>query len=431
MRISPALLLAFSAGLLAAGCASAPGEAPAPTNEFGFRDPTDGRPEFSLTKSDRKRLDAGLEALRAGDRAGAARAFRSGANGASGDTFRLALVYTDLAAGRYLAAREGLDALLLALPDWTAAVEARADLDSAEGRTREALEGYRRLRRLVPEDARSNRRCFETQAILMETGRSEAEGALGRGDLDSAWRAAAGLVELDPSSPVGFRYLARTAAAAGKDEDALAAARTAHGLDPDDVPTTRILAELARKTERYGEALSLYSGLAAADPAFREKADEALREFQIHNLPDAARRAAQSPRLTRAQFAALVYALVPEVRAAPAVSGFEVAVDALDRPERTALVKAIHLGFFTVSHGTHTVGADTPLLRTELAVLLKQLASLIRRRGGGCLWAEKVTPATLGECGILQDTTSRYVTGNEALMAIEAAVRAAREGNPR
>ncbi len=192
-----------------------------------------------------------------------------------------------------------------------------------------------------------------------------------------------------------------------------------------------MLAELARKTQRYGDALSLYSGLARVDPAFRENADEALRSFQVHNLPDTARRAAQSARVTRAQFAALMYALVPEVREAPAASGSEVAVDALDRPERTALVKAIRLGFFSVSRETHRVGADTPLLRTELAVLLKQLAALVRRKGVGCLWAEKVTPATLGECGILQDTTSRNVTGKEALLAIEAAVRAAREGNSR
>ena len=80
--------------------------------------------------------------------------------------------------------------------------------------------------------------------------------------------------------------------------------------------------------------------------------------------------------------------------------------------------------------GFHAEGAyNVP--RTELAVLLKQLAALVRRKGVGCLWAEKVTPASLGECGILQDATSRNVTGKEALLAIEAAVRAAREGNSR
>jgi tetratricopeptide (TPR) repeat protein len=430
LRVSPVVRYGLPIGLFlaVAGCASTPRARPSWTEDFRFRDPVEGLDSVALTRTERKKLDAGLAALRSGDLGEATAAFRSGARGANGAPFRLGLVYADLASGRYPAAREALEVMLAASPEWIAALEARADLEAVEGHGREALEAYRALGRLVPDDARARERCAGMEALLRDKALADAEGALVREDAEAARRAAAALLELDPSSPLGFRYLARAAEAAGRNEDAFAAAERAHGLDAADVPTTRMLAELAMKTGRYGEAVSLFSVLAVSDESFKGKAEEARREFQIHNLPKVAQQAALSPRIGRAQFSALMWLLVPEVRDAPSGAASEVAVDALDRPERTALVKAIQLGFFSVSHETHTVGADVPVTRVELAALLKRLASVVRRRGEGCLWAEKVTPATLGECGILQDVTSRYVTGKEALLAIEAAARAAREG---
>ena len=303
-----------------------------------------------------------------------------------------------------------------------AALATRAEGEAAEGRLRDALDGYREAARLMPEDERYRDRVAQLRAEFVASLRDEAESALQRGNLPSARRAALALVEADPDSPAGYHVLASAAETEGKLEDAFAAARTAHDRAPADTALTEALAALAMKTARFAEAEALYGDLARSDPAMAEMQEAARLEFQIQNLPPNARKAVAAPRVTRAQLATLLVTLVPEVATARVPPGAEVATDILDRPERNALVKAIALGFFSVSRETHHVGADVPVSRSEMPGHLRRVAAL---RGGSeddCLAA----PAALATCGILPETASRQVTGREAFVAIDATLRLAR-----
>jgi hypothetical protein len=300
---------------------------------------------------------------------------------------------------------------------------ARADADASEGRLRDALDGYREAARLAPADPRYAARAAEVQDALVAKRSREAEEALERKDLAAARRAAVSILEVDPQAAAGYRALARAAEAEGALEDAWTAAKRAHEIDPADAGLTESLALLATKTGRWAEAEALYESLGARDPAFLEKAAAARLEFRIQNLPAVARRAALSPRLTRAQLAVLLVELAPEVRDARVPPVAEVAVDVVDRPERAALVRAIGLGFFPVSRDTHTVGADVAVARNEMPSHLKRLAVLA---GGEIACAS----ASLAECGILPDG-SRQVSGREAVAAIEATLRSARPGGSR
>jgi hypothetical protein len=192
-------------------------------------------------------------------------------------------------------------------------------------------------------------------------------------------------------------------------------------------------AEAAARAGRWADAADLYEGIAATDPSFASKAEDARIEFKVQNLPEAARQAAESTRVTRAQLASLLWWTSPEVRDAPVPPGVEIAVDVVDRPDRVALVRAIGLGFFSVSPETHQVGASVPLSRREMGLLLRRVAILAGRGRipGGCLSAEVPSAAALSECGILHDTPSREVTGREALRALEKAARLGREGGTR
>ncbi len=250
----------------------------------------------------------------------------------------------------------------------------------------------------------------------------EADEALKRKDVPAARRAAVSILEIDPHAAAGYRALAKAAEAEGALEDAWSAARSAHEIDPADPALIESLALLATKTGRWAEAESLYTELGKTDPAFREKAATAGVEFRVQNLPAPARRAAFSPRLTRAQLAALLVELSPEVREARMAPGADVAVDVVDRPERAALVRTIALGFFPVSRDSHVVGADVPVSRTEMASHLRRLAAL----AGG----ELTCAASLAECGILPEG-SRQVSGREAVAAIDATLRMARSGGSR
>lgn len=422
-------------GLLVTACASAPRpEAVAPDSPFGIRDPAFSLPPGTLSPSDARRLRSGMDELRAGETAKARKRFSSeAAKSATPAPFRLGLAYADLLTSRFGSARESLTALVKENPGWVPASEALADLDAAEGRDREALEGYRKLESALPDDPRLRSRLAAIRKALVAKTSAEAEAALAAKDSQTARRAALALVEIDPSSPAGTRLLARSAEAEGRLEEAFTAAAKAHTLDPADDAWTETTAGLAMKTARYAEAVALYGDLARRRPEAEASLEEARFQFEVQNLPEAARRAALSPRVTRAQLAVLAWWLVPEVREARVPSAPEVAVDAVDRPESQALVRAIALRFFSVSHETHRVGADQTVSRTEAAAIFRKVALLA---GGGaplppCLAEERPSGASLEKCGILPSTTARTLSGRETLRGLMASALAGQGGGAR
>ncbi len=426
---------ALALGLLVTGCASAPRPgAVAADAPFGIRDPALSFPLGTLAPSDARQLESGMDALRAGEIGKARKTFASGAGkSAVPAPFRLGLAYADLLTSRFAAARESLTALVRENPRWVPAAEALADLDVAEGREREALDAYRTLGAALPDDPRFASRLAAVRKSLVAKGSAEAEAALDARDLTAARRAALGLVEVDPSSPAGYRLLARSAGAEGRPEDAWTAASKAHALDPADDAWTDVTADLAMKTARYAEAVSLYADLAKRRPEAAASLEEARFQFQVQNLPEAARRAALSTRVTRAQMAVLAWWLVPEVRDARVPAPPEVAVDAVDRPESQALVRSIALRLFPVSHESHRVGADQPVTRTEAGVIFRKIALLASGSAPlpDCLAEERPSPASLEKCGILPATASRTLSGREAVSGLAVAARAGRGGDAR
>jgi predicted Zn-dependent protease len=390
-------------------------------------------PNGAVAPSDDSRVARGLAELRSGRFANARRIFQAGSAGPSSLSFRLGVAYVDLASDRWGPARSELDALLVLSPGSFPAVEARADLDAAEGRRREALDAYRALASSDPADPRISRRLGLARSSLLASLRTRAEADLATGDVAAARRVALSAVDVDPAAPDGYVLLSKTAEAEGKLEDAWIAAGRAHALDPSDASLTRAAADLATRTERYADAVALYGELVRSDPSSAELIAEASFQFQVQNLPDAARKAALSPRLTRAQLAALLWWLVPEVREARVPSTIEVAVDAIDRPDSQSVVRAVALGFFVVARDSHRIGVDQQVTRAEMAACLKRVA-LLASAGepiDGCLGEERPTPASLAECGILSSPSARTITGREAVRALEEAERAARGGTPR
>jgi tetratricopeptide (TPR) repeat protein len=426
-----AAVIALLAGVLVR-CASAPGPVtPSARELFAFRDPRAGAP-VTATPRDEKLLVEGMGALSRGNPARARRAFASGARrSAAAQLFRLATAYVDLAEGRTDEASAAIDTLVAGAHGWTAALEARGDLGASRGFAREALDAYRKALKTLPRDPRLSERVVTIQAALSGALSDEAKSALERADLDAARRAGFGLLELDPEDPRGYRTLADAAASAARWDDAYSFAERARTLAPHDVDWTSRTAELAARSGRHGEAAHLYEALAAELPSAESKAEKERLAFKIQNLPEIARRAALSPKVTRAQLAAVAYWLVPEVREAPAPAGAEVATDVVDRFDRTELVRAIGLGLLPVSE-THHAQPDAVLSRGELATFLQKLAGLVAqgRRLPSCLTPD-ASPASLAECGILGESSGRSTSGTDAVSAVERAVRAGREGATR
>ncbi len=451
--------------LLAVACSAPPPPPPRPPRvgePFAFRDPRIGLSRAfldDLGPAGERELARGMDLL-AAERAGAPgrpaatsattattataasaakAAFASGRREAKAPkgagtvlAFDLADAYATLAGGDAAGARSLLAPLAAREPGYAPAVEALADLDASEGRLREAFSGYRRLGQLLPGDQRAAERASSTRTRLVASLRAEAERALAAPDPEAARRAALGLLELEPRSPAGSLVLARAAVAQGRLEDAWTAASAARALDPKGRETGLLLAELASKTGRYADAVSIYDDLASTDPTLKGKAEQARLDFRIQNLPDAARRAALSPKLTRGQLAVLLWWTVPEIRQAGVAATPGVAIDVVDHPERPALVRAIALGFLSVSQDTPRVGLDAAVSRGELASHLRRTALLVSGgRTPSCLAAEPPSSSSLATCGILPESASRFATGREALAALDRTARLAREGGTR
>jgi tetratricopeptide (TPR) repeat protein len=397
---------------------------------FAFRDPREGAPPPAPTGRESKALDAAVAALRRGDAATAERALGV-RKGETSPALRLARAYLDLVEGRRDEARTFLAEARSAHPTWIAALEADADLSADDGETSVALEAYRALSQLVPSDARARVRAETLRAAVAAAKRAKAEEALAAGDLDAARRHANSLLQLEPESVTALVLLSRAAAAGGRHEDAWTWAREARRRAPTDVAVAAFAGDAAAKAGRWADAATLYEEASSSDPASAVKAEEARLEFKVQNLPESARAAAESPRLTRAQLASLLWWTVPEFREALVPPGTEIAVDVVGRSDQGPLVKAIGLGILDVSAETHRVGTESAVSRTELAGALRRVA-LLAGRGRppkGCLSAADA--AALVDCGILGPTSSRNVTGREALRATEKAARIGREGGTR
>ena len=429
------LVLAELVFFAASGHAEHAGQGQEPsTRNFELRDPRQGH-TGTLTPRQTRQLEDGMAALRKNDLEKARKRFRSGASIAISSAkdpapFQLGELYVDLVVGRQEEAERSLESLLAKNPRYTAALEARADLRAAQGKWLEALDAYRAVSQQLPSDTRVARRAGEMRHEVSVQRQAEARQALATHELDAARRAAVALVTLDPTSVEGYQILSQTAQASGNLDDAYVWAARARALDPADNEWSVTVAELAMKTGHFADAVSLYDELAGDDPMFGEMADEARLEFRIQNLPERARRAALSSRLTRSHLAVLSWWFVPEVQHALVPNAPEVAIDVVDRSDRPELVRAISLGFLAVSRETHRASPEAPVSRSEFSACLRKIAAFVAhgRVLPSCLRMNVSGADSLLECGILSDASSRSVDGKQAVVAIERAARAGREG---
>lgn len=249
-----------------------------------------------------------------------------------------------------------------------------------------------------------------------EKNASEGRREEARADLERA------LVRAPRSGPVLARA-ADVACAAGEKERALEYYREALALGGVSLEIEERAGDLALELHDDAMAISIFDGLAARDPSFRDRASEARLAFRIANWPDAERRAARARRLTRAGAASLAWWMFPEVREARVTSGM-VATDVLERGDGRAVMRAISLGLIDVDPSTHRARPDAPLSRVAAARFLLRLSAALRRPLGeepGCLQGVSAAGKPGGpeairvasRCGLLSESGGSVVGGAE------------------
>jgi tetratricopeptide (TPR) repeat protein len=265
-------------------------------------------------------------------------------------------------------------------------------------------------------------------------GRVESSLEQGRADEASDWISR--LAELQPTSDRTFELEARTSRQRGDEPGELRAVTELLRRHParDDWIFRR--AQLETDTGDPSGALQLLEGLAARHPDDSRIAPELARskfQFRLSNVPQDVRELAARPELTRADFARLLYWLMPGVRSAH--GGVPpIATDLVDHPAREEILKVLSLGLMQVDGTLHLFAPDAPVDRSAV------LRALLGRSGVGGPAACARTGLERGDlcsaataCRLLREDAECLPTGalggHQAVDWIEAAGEVAGGGS--
>jgi hypothetical protein len=159
-----------------------------------------------------------------------------------------------------------------------------------------------------------------------------------------------------------------------------------------------LLAEIDIGRGRYQEAIVRYDRLArrTKEPRYQHRLDEIKSEWSMANMPAHYRQALESPAITRADLAVLLYWTVPSIRFARNLGTPPIAVDIEDVAGRDEMIRAIAIGLFDVDPVTRRVSPSRTVTADRLS---RHLARVLQVRGAAC--ARGVTSdKILSSCGV-------------------------------
>ena len=355
---------------LAASCATAPRK-PEPRDRFPL-DPREG-----LSGPFSAQIDAGSEALLAHDAARARAEFSRSVPSKRGLAERIGLIEALVMGGAVEEARsecrEALASGEATVPLLVACGEARARSGEALG----AFELYRQASTRAPDRSGLRARAEELKSGAVQELLGTARDAEREKSWKTALEAALRAIEIDPDGAAPRIAAAEIELADGKKAAAAERYREALERDPNDRGLREKVATVALEAGDYGLAIAELDRLAADDPRFQDRAEEARLSFRVSNWPAAEREAARSSRLTRAEAARLVWWMVPEVREAKVTSGV-IASDVLGRRDSHEIMRALSLGLLDVDRDTHRARPDAPLTASAAARLSLRLLRILR-----------------------------------------------------
>jgi tetratricopeptide (TPR) repeat protein len=429
-RVASVGLLLLAGGL--AGC----GHPVAPSLPEGedYVFPSSGSRE--LTPDEARRVQKAWNDVLQGDAASASREFskvlarRPGlAPAATG------LAYARLRAGRFAEAGQGFAAVIEKRADYLPALVGAGSAAFRRGDVEEALAFYRRAQVVAPEDPAVRRRLGRIKLQVTERRVGAAQAALQSGDTPKAideYRRA-----LDAAPEVaGLRLeLAGLLVESG---DPRGASALLEADAQEDRQVMLRLGEVLIGLQEYPRALDVYRRLLARDPQDADalrRSREAREASELLRMPEEYQRIAASPRVSRADLAAL---LAVKVTALTRVKEREakVAIDISGSWAREHIATVLALDILDL-YPNHTFQPGATVRRGDLAGALGRILDLV-----GWPPAAGPVPADMARTNLYFDRVSRVVasglmdlsptgafepwrplTGREAIDAVEGLAR--------
>lgn len=343
--------------------------------------------------------------------------------------------YARLRAGRLEEAARTFRGVLARRPDYVPALVGAASTAARRGDPEASLGFYRRAQAASPNDATVRKRLAEVKLQVTERRVAAARAALAGGDAEAAvgeYRRA-----LDAAPELGgLRVeLANLLAEHG---DLKSATEVLAGDPGQDRQVLLRLGELLSARGEYAQALEAFRRILGRDPKDEEalrRAFEARKAFELQQMPEEYRRIFGSPRITRADLAALISVKVTALgRAAPGEP--KVAVDISGSWAREHIIKALALDIMDL-YPNHTFQPAAIVRRGDLARAAARVLDLAQWPASAAPVLKDMSVNNLFHDAVvrvvaagLMDTTPdgafepwRPVSGPDAARVIEALVR--------
>lgn len=364
---------------VATACSPVKTAAPAPAVDSAFRpfllDPTADCRTESDTAGAAELQRAYRDLVRTGDGAAALRVANPAIEHAPGDLAAQTLRGEALLVG--LQARAAADFL----QPFAASAADCLPLALVLGRSQELAgdlaEAFASYSAVAGRSATAATRAGEISGRAQEILRNRFTEALRAGRREAAAWHLSRLERFWPNSEPALRSTMEMARLAEDTRGELAAVKALQASSPRDPALSLRRGQLELLVGDARAGLALIEALAAAapgDPVLQTELARAKFAWRLLNSPEQVRGLRGKVVLTRADFAVLLYWMVPQIRTARPGAA-QIASDIVDHPSRDEIARVANLGLMTIDESLHRFSPDAALRRSDaVSALLRLLA---------------------------------------------------------
>jgi tetratricopeptide (TPR) repeat protein len=291
-----------------------------------------------------------------------------------------ALGYLEFARKNYAPALEHFDRALQARPAYVPAIVARGQTLLAQGREPEALTAFESALKYDPTLVDVGRRVEVLRALQAQETVATARSAAQAGRLDEAAGAYEQAIAASPESAFLYRDLADVEAKQGKGDQALEHYRKAVQLDAADVASIIRIAETLESRDDIEGAVAMYNQANSLEPSAEVGRRLAALEARAAylRLPAEYRAIPESMSITRGELASLIGLRLPDlVASAPAQP---VLITDTRNDWASSWINAVAGAGVMDVYENHTFAPTNPIRRSDLAQAVSRMLKIIAAR---------------------------------------------------